>query len=84
MAAQLFFPETIIIDNCLFIKESRNTDYMESHWKNAETAADLEKIINDVCFGIFYIIGAFFVIIRAFDFLGLDITKQIDVPCSHL
>ena len=56
MAAQLFFPETIIIDNCLFIKESRNTVYMESHWKNAKSAASLEKIINDVCFGIFYII----------------------------
>jgi hypothetical protein len=49
--SRLFFPEIVIVSDCVFLKDSRQKPYFKGWWEKALTIPDLEKIINFICIG---------------------------------
>ncbi|HCC36496.1 MAG TPA: hypothetical protein DEQ14_02165 [Treponema sp.] len=47
--SKLFFPDVSIVADCFFLNDSRQKTEFDVFWKNAVTAADLEKVMNFVC-----------------------------------
>ena len=48
--SRLFLPDVSIIAGCFLLNDSRQKVAFNEYWKKATTAADLEKVINFICF----------------------------------